>query len=80
MPNQKVLLTLHIPQGARGVPVTSSADPELLHHFKVNVLREWALKVRCAPDEIIAITYRAEYDRLEKLLNLLIPDPEASHA
>jgi hypothetical protein len=71
-----LVLTLHYPKGARGIPLYTSSNPHLLHVFKRYVLEEWRLKAETAQDDMEALIARAEYDRLKRLLNVLLPNGE----
>jgi hypothetical protein len=70
----EAVLTLQIPKGSRFIPVAMTVDPTALIAFKKSVLAEWKFQVLLATDELEAITQQAEYDRLRKVLDLLIPD------
>lgn len=72
-----LVLTLHYPKGAKGIPLYTSGNPRLLHLFKHIVLEESQAKVETAEDEVEALIARAEYDRLRRLLDALVPDGEA---
>lgn len=69
-----VVLTLHYPRGIRGLPIATSTDLELLRHFKEVVLEEWRQRVETSGDEVEALINRLEYDRLSKVLTVLIPN------
>ncbi len=71
-----LVLTLHYPKGAKGIPLYTSGNPRLLYLFKQIVLEEWQAKMDTAGDEVEALIARAEYDRLRRLLDVLIPDGE----
>jgi len=68
-----VVLTLQLPKGNRFIPIAMTADPDVLRHFKAAVLEQWREQVEIASDEIEALTQRAEFDRLSRLLGMLIP-------
>jgi len=69
----KVILTLQLPRGGRGIPIVTTADPIVLRYFKEAVLREWEAKSDTT-DEIEAMLARLELERLRKALDILIPD------
>ena len=69
-----VILTLQVPQGGRGIPVATSADPALLRQFKCVVLQDWASRVDAAGDEVEALLARLELERVSKALMVLIPE------
>ena len=68
-----VVLTLQLPKGNRFIPIAMTADRTVLVHFKAAVLEQWRQQVEMASDEVEALTQRAEFDRLKRLLNALIP-------
>ena len=68
-----VVLTLQLPKGDRFIPIAMTNDRAVLEHFKAAVLEQWREQVKSSIDEIEAITQRAEFDRLSRLLDLLIP-------
>ena len=67
------VLTLQIPKGSRFVPIAMTGDRRALLCFKQVVLAEWELRSMAATDEIEAACQQAEYDKLVKVLELLIP-------
>jgi hypothetical protein len=69
-----VMLTLHYPKGLRGLPIATTTDPEVLHHFKQAVLREWEERIDRSEDEAEAMLNRLEYHRLKAALSAFIPD------
>ena len=69
----QVILTLQIPRGGRGIPVATTSDPDVLRFFKEAVLREWEEKTEIN-DEIESMLARLELDRLQKALDVLIPN------
>lgn len=71
-----LVLTLHYPKGARGIPIYTSGNPRLLHLFKEVVLEELQEKVESAEDEVEALIAKAELQRLRRLFSILIPDGE----
>ena len=68
-----VILTLQVPRGGRGIPVATTADPGVLHHFRRIVLAEAQRKVDIAGDEVEALLARLEQERLIRALAVLIP-------
>lgn len=68
-----VVLTLQLPKGNRFIPIAMTADRAALEHFKMSVLEQWRQQVESASDEIEVLTQRAEFDRLTRLLDALIP-------
>ncbi|MFC1869681.1 hypothetical protein ACFLYE_00230 [Chloroflexota bacterium] len=75
-----VVLTLQIPKGSRFVPIAMTADQWALSVFKRVVLTDWKIRCQTATDELEAIVQRAEYEKLAKVLNLLIPKPNEEAA
>ncbi len=73
------VLTLHYPKGQKGIPIITTGNSELLRIFKKTVLSEWRRRGDTAGDEIEAVIARAEFDRLSRVLDLLIPDSEDTH-
>lgn len=71
---QTVMLTLHYPQGLRGLPIATTTDPEVLAHFKRVVLEEWQSRIEQSSDEGEAMLNRLEYQRLRAALSVFIPD------
>ena len=69
-----IILTLQYPKGLRGLPIATSTNLELLHYFKEVVLEEWRRRVETSDDEIEALMNRSEYERLTKVLTILIPN------
>ena len=70
------ILTLQLPRGGRGIPVATTADPQLLRQFKRTVLLEWETKIETARDEFEALLAHLELERLEKALAVIIPEPD----
>ena len=68
-----VVLTLQLPKGDRFIPIAMTNDRDVLEHFKAAVLEQWREQVKSSTDEIEALTQRAEFDRLSRLLDVLIP-------
>jgi hypothetical protein len=68
-----VILTLQLPKGDRFIPIAMTNDRAVLEHFKAAVLGQWREQVKSSIDEIEALTQRAEFDRLTRLLDALIP-------
>jgi hypothetical protein len=68
-----VILTLQLPKGDRFIPIAMTNDRAVLEHFKTAVLAQWREQVQSSIDEIEALTQRAEFDRLTRLLDALIP-------
>lgn len=68
-----VILTLQVPKGSRGIPVATTADPELLRSFRNVVLDEVQRRVDSAEDEIEAMLARLDMERLRRALAVLIP-------
>lgn len=68
-----VVLTLQLPKGDRFIPIAMTNDSAVLEHFKTAVLEQWRQQVKLSTDEIEALTQRAEFDRLSRLLDVLIP-------
>jgi len=68
-----VILTLQLPKGDRFIPIAMTNDRAVLEHFKAAVLAQWREQVKSSIDEIEALTQRAEFDRLSRLLDALIP-------
>ena len=68
------ILTLQYPKGLRGLPIATSTNSELLHHFKEVVLEEWRHRMETSGDEVEALINRLEYERLRKVLTVLIPN------
>jgi hypothetical protein len=61
--------------------LATTNDKRALAAFKEAVLEEARLTLLCCDDDVLRIEYRAELDKLEQLLNTLIPDvPEAEGA
>jgi hypothetical protein len=73
---QTVMLTLHYPQGLRGLPIATTTDPEVLQHFKKAVLQEWQSRIEESEDDGEAMLNRLEYQRLRAALSVFIPDDE----
>ena len=73
------VLTLQIPKGSRFVPIAMTGDRRALLFFKQVVLAEWEMRHLSATDEIEAACQLAEYDKLVKVLDLLIPDEVATN-
>jgi len=71
-----VMLTLHYPTGMKGIPVATTTDTGVLHHFKQAVLAEWQQRIDNSDDEAEAMLNRLEYQRLRTALALFIPDGE----
>lgn len=69
-----VVLTLQLPRGNRFIPIAMCADIDVLRHFKQSVMHLWEQEVECADDEVVAVVRRAEFDKLRRTLDLLIPD------
>lgn len=67
-----VASTLHYPRGVRGLPIATSTDLELLHYLKDVTLEEWRQRVETSRDELEALIDCLEYDRLIKVLTVLI--------
>jgi len=74
------VLTLQIPKGNRFVPIAMTGDQRALHYFKQIVLAEWELRCTVSTDELERLCQQAEYEKLAKVLNLLIPDEEVADA
>ena len=72
MPN--AILTLQYPKGLRGLPIATSTNSELLRLFKEVVLEEWRQRMETSEDEVEALINRLEYERLTKVLTILIPN------
>ena len=72
MPN--AILTLQYPKGLRGLPIATSTNSELLRLFKEMVLEEWRQRMETSGDEVEALINRLEYERLTKVLTILIPN------
>ena len=68
-----VILTLQLPKGDRFIHIAMTNDSAVLEHFKTVVLEQWRRQVKSSTDEIEALTQRAEFDRLSRLLDVLIP-------
>lgn len=68
-----VVLTLQLPKGDRFIPIAMTNDRAVLEHFKTVVLAQSREQVKSSIDEIEALTQRAEFDRLSRLLDVLIP-------
>jgi len=68
-----VILTLQLPRRGRGIPIATTANPEVLRVFKEAVLREWQAKADTT-DEIEAMLACLELERLRRALDILIPD------
>ena len=45
-----VILTLQLPRGGRGIPVATTAHPQVLRYFKKAVLREWGAKTEVSDE------------------------------
>ena len=73
------VLTLQIPKGSRFVPIAMTGDRRALLFFKQVVLAEWEMRRMTATDEIEAACQQAEYDKLVKVLDLLIPAEGAAN-
>ena len=71
-----VVLTLQIPKGSRFVPIAMTSDQRALLVFKQVVLTDWEIRCQTATDELETIVQRAEYEKLARVLNLLIPEPD----
>ena len=71
-----VILTLQVPKGSRGIPVATTADPDVLHLFRQVVLDEARRRLELASDEIEALLARLELERLQRALAALIPDTD----
>ena len=54
--------------------LATTNDKRVLAAFKEAVLEEARLSLLCCDDDILKIEYRAELQKLEQLLNTLIPD------
>jgi hypothetical protein len=74
----EVVLTLQMPKGNRFIPITMTVDPVVLQAFKRAVLRDHEKREQLATDELEAILQRAELEKLRKILDLLIPEIEAT--
>ena len=70
----KAILTLQYPKGLRGLPIATSTNLELLRCFKEVVLEEWRRRVEISDDEVEALINSLEYERLSKVLTILIPN------
>jgi len=68
-----VVLTLQLPKGDRFILIAMTNDRAVLEHFKTVVLAQSREQVKSSIDEIEALTQRAEFDRLSRLLDVLIP-------
>lgn len=68
------VLTLQLPRGSRFIPIAMCIDPAVLRHFKASVLQTWNREAELAGDEIEAVVRRAEAEKLQRTLDLLIPD------
>lgn len=69
-----VVLTLQLPKGNRFIPIAMCADLDVLRHFKSSVLGLWERELSLADDEVLAAIRRAELEKLQRTLDLLIPD------
>ena len=67
------VLTLQMPKGSRFVPIAMTGDLRALRMFKQTVLAEWELRCQAATDELEELCLRAEFEKLVKVLDLLIP-------
>jgi len=67
------VLTLQIPKGSRFIPIAMTGDRRALLFFKKIVLGEWELRCAVSTDEIEQMCQQAEYEKLTKVLDLLIP-------
>ena len=68
-----VILTLQVPKGNHGIPVATTANPDLLSQFRQVTLAEARQKVEMAEDEVEALLARLELERLQRALAVLIP-------
>lgn len=72
------VLTLQIPKGNRFVPIAMTGDRRALLYFKQIVLADWKFRCTVSTDELEHACQQAEYEKLVKVLDLLIPDKEAA--
>ena len=72
-----VILTLQVPRGNRGIPVATSSNTQLLHHFRLVVLDEARQRMISAVDQVEALLAELELERLRKSLDLLILESQS---
>lgn len=68
------VLTLQLPRGNRFIPVAMTGNRDCLLFFKTVVLEEKNGLIEIANDEIEACVARADFEKLRKVLDLLIPE------
>jgi len=71
--NSRIYLSLNLSKGVKGYPVVTTVNPAILLTFKRQILAEWESHTQQSDDEIDALVARAEYQRLQRLLAVLIP-------
>ena len=69
-----ILLTLQIPLRGRVIPVATATSPTIIRNFCMEVIEDYRIRERSAEDEIEAVVYRAELERLRKVFTLIAPD------
>lgn len=70
----EVVLTLQLPKGSRFIPVAMTGNHDCLLFFKHIVIDEKQRLLNHAGDEIEACVARADLEKLQKVLDLLIPE------
>lgn len=60
--------------------LAASRDQRVLNMFRACVLEEARLNALGCDDEVLLIEYQEELRKLEKLLNVLIPEKEGPNA
>jgi hypothetical protein len=71
-----VVLTLQLPRGNRFIPIAMTGNKDCLLIFKNVVLGEKHSLLDRASDEVEAICARAELEKLSRILDMLIPEPQ----
>lgn len=70
------VLTLQLPRGNRFIPIAMTGNKDCLLFFKNVVLNEKQSLLERSTDEVEAVCARAELEKLSRVLDLLIPEPQ----
>ena len=68
------ILTLQLPVGGRVVPLVTSTDRNTIRIFCAGVFEEFRNRECLAGDEVEAAVYRAEIERMRRVLALVTSD------
>jgi hypothetical protein len=73
---EECVLTLQLPRGNRFIPIAMTGNHDCLLFFKNVVLNEKQSLLERSTDEVEAVCARAELEKLSRVLDLLIPEPQ----